>query len=153
MTPAQLTALKSEVQTDPKAKGYSTFLPASPGQVIALVNARTETMVKPRFVTARTVLAECGAGAGALLDKLDAAGASNPNVKWAMKFLTQDSGLDVGHVATQALLGSLAPATILQAEADQLKAMAVQPASHAEVALNLAGVVVMEADLRAAGVV
>jgi hypothetical protein len=66
-------------------------------------------------------------------------------------FLKQDSGLDVGHPATQALLEGLAQAgALLQAEADQLKILALQPASRAEV---LGFGPATEQDLRDAGVI
>jgi hypothetical protein len=84
--------------------------------------------IQTRFVTARTVLAECGVNGAVLLDKLDAAGATTSAVKWAMVFLRQDSGLDVGHPATQYLLQALVPGSLTQAEADQLKVLAMLPA-------------------------
>jgi hypothetical protein len=150
MTPDQLAALKSEVQADPQGLGYAQHLPDAPGMVCELLNAVSTSMVKSRLVSARAVLAECGSGAAAILDKLDAASANISSVKWAMKFLQQEGGLDVGHPVTQAQLDALAAGGVLtQAEADALKNMAVQPASRAE---KLALGTVTEADLRDAGV-
>ena len=49
-----------------------------------------------------------GPSAGAVfLDKLDALSASIPALKWAMKFLQQDAGIDIGDNATQQMLDSL----------------------------------------------
>lgn len=147
-----LTALKTEVTTDPAQIGYGQYLPAAPGMVCQLLNAQgTTTMVKSRLVSARTVLAECGSGAGALLDKLQALGSTSSSVKWAVIFLQQEGGLDVGHPVTQSMLDQLAAAgSLTTAEATQLKNMAVQPCSRAE---KLGLGYVTEADLRAAGVV
>ena len=40
-------------------------------------------------------------------DKLDALSASIPALKWAMKFLQQDAGIDIGDNATQQMLDNL----------------------------------------------
>lgn len=126
-------ALAAEVATDPKAKGYAGFLPDSPGHVVRLLNEQTETMTKSRMVTARAILAECAEGA-TILDKLEAASASSSAVKWAVKFLGQEAGIDVGMTATQGMISQLVAGAILTAaEGDQLKNMATQKASRAEV--------------------
>lgn len=147
-----LVALKAEVQTDPAGLGYAQYLPGAPGKVCELLNAVTTAMVKSRLVCARTVLAECGSGASAILDKLDAAAATVSTVKWAMKFLTQEGGLDVGNPVTQAQIQALVPSVLAQADADALKNMAILPCSRAEKLFG-AGSFVAESDLRAAGVV
>lgn len=142
-------ALASEVATDPKAKGYAGFLPASPGHVVRLLNEQTEMMTKPRMVTARAILAECAAGA-TILDKLEAASAGSSAVKWAVRFLGQEAGIDVGMPATQGMIAQLVAGGILTtAEGDQLKNMAKQKASRAEV-LGFGSV--SEHDLITAGV-
>lgn len=151
MTNDQLTALHAEVQTDPQGHGYLQFLPDAPGMVCELLNKQSALMVKPRLVTARTVLAECGPDAAGILDKLEAAAASVSTVKWAMKFLQQDGGLDVGHPVTQAQLSGLATGGILTSqEAQALKDMALQPCSRAE---QLGLGIVSQSDLRNAGVI
>jgi len=96
------------------------------------LNAAGRTKLVSRQVSARTVLAELpisGAVTGAgVLDKLEAAGASIPAVKWAVRFLQLETGLDVGHPNTQAMLTVLASANVLTtAEADALKALAFVP--------------------------
>jgi hypothetical protein len=149
MTPDQLAALKAEVQADPEGLGYAQYLPAAPGMVCELLNRQSTTTVKSRVVTARTVLSECGAGAAAILDKLEASSPSISEVKWAMRFITGD-GLDVGHAVTQAQIQALVPPGVLtQAEADALKSLALQPCSRAE---KLGLPLVTEADLRDAEV-
>jgi hypothetical protein len=150
MTSDQLAALAAEVQGDPAGLGYAQHLPDAPGMVCELLNAQTSSMVKPRLVSARTVLAECGAQASTILDKLEAAATQVSTVKWAMKFLQQEGGLDVGHPVTQASIQALVPDVLVQAEADALKEMAVQDCSRAE---QLALPPITESNLRAAGVI
>lgn len=99
---------------------------------IAQIVSNGRTATQSRFVTARTVLAECSGGA-AILDALTAAASSAQPyasaVGWAMKFLAQDSGLDVGNPVTQGLIDQLVLAGALQAaQGSALKAMAVMPA-------------------------
>lgn len=125
--------LANELTTDPAAKGYAALLPDNPGQVCELLNSRTESMVKPRFVTGRTILAECGEHGGAILDALEAVATANSSVKWAVIFLKQDGGIDVGHDATQEMIAQLVNGGALTAaQGNALSALAVQPASRAE---------------------
>jgi hypothetical protein len=85
------------------------------------------TKITSRFVTARAVLAECENGA-TILDKLEAASAQISAVKWAMKFLQQEGGIDVAHPRTLGMIDQLEAGGVLtQTEADELKGMAVQP--------------------------
>lgn len=135
MTPAQLTALKTEITTDPLALGYAD---KSDAEVAALLNDRTRgrtRVVSPTMVNARTIMARLGAAAGAtILDKLDAAKAGSPPIKWVFQFITQGEGIDVGHAETRAMLDQLASAGVLTAaEADAIKTLAVVQASRAEV--------------------
>jgi hypothetical protein len=144
-----LAALKNEIDTDPTTKGYAAHLPAAPGHVVDLLNAQTERMVKSRYVTARTVLAECAEGA-VILDTLEAIGNQISAVKWAMKFLGQEGGLDVGNAATQGMLDQLEGGGLLTVEqATALKNLGSLPASRGEI-LGLGRVT--EQDLRNAGV-
>ena len=151
-----LNALKAEIQNDPAGIGYAAHLPHSPGAVVDLLNARAQVKAKSRMVTARGIMASYGLGpaAGAVfLDKLDALAGSVPAVNWAMKFLQTEAGVDVGEPATQAMLTALiGQGGITADEVNGVKAMAIQPASRAEILFG-DGVQVAEADLRAAGVV
>lgn len=145
-----MTTLNDELRADPKGLGYAQFLPDAPGMVVELLNAPTESMVKPRFITARTILAECDDGAG-VLDAMTAAASGISAVKWALTFLSTDSGIDVGHARTQGMIDSLVGAGVMtQPLADQLKALAIQSASRAEV-LGLG--VVTEEQVRSAWLV
>ena len=118
-------SLHDEIHNNPACAAAIT---ARDCNEIARIHSIGRTAMQTRFVTARTVLAECGLNGAALLDKLDAAAPGIPSVKWAMVFLRQDSGLDVGHPNTQALLQGMVPAVLAQSEADQLKNLALLPA-------------------------
>lgn len=141
MTPEQKTALSAELVNDPYGKGYATLLPDSPGSVAELLNAQTESMPKSRMLTERGILASYGLGpvaGSAFLDKLDtiaASGAENTApLKRMMKYLYGESGVDIGDAATRDQLDALVEAGgITQVEAAGIKAMAIQPASRAEV--------------------
>lgn len=142
--------LKQEIVDDPLSQGYSAFLPDSTGWVANMLNERKFQAVKTRMVTTRGIMASYGIGPtqGALfLDKLEALSANIPALKWAMKFLQQETGLDVGEPATQTMLTSLiGVGGITQAEVDGVKAMAIQPASRAEVLFG-SDIVVTEHDV------
>lgn len=148
-----LAQLKTELQADPAGLGYAAHVPHAPGALADMLNAQSATMAKPRMITARGIMASYGLGpsaGGAFLDKLEVLSAGVPAIKWAMKFLQAESGIDVGEPATQAMLTSLiGVGGITQAEVDGVKAMALQPASRAEVLFG-AGSQITEADVRAA---
>jgi hypothetical protein len=144
-----MTVLRDELATDPLGLGYAALLlpPANPGLVAELLNAPARSGVQSRFLTARTVLAEMGAAGADLLDKLEAAAAYVPAVRWAMLFLKQEggsatSGIDVGYPGTRSLIDQLAAGGLIStAEADALKALAIQPMSRArELGLPTVGV-------------
>jgi hypothetical protein len=124
--------LQEELTTDPLGLGYQQYVPQAPGTICDMLNARNYSLPKSRFVTARGILAEMGTVGAQILDKLEAAAASNSVVKWAMKFMLTD-GIDVGHATTRAMLDSLVGPVLTQTECDLLKNLAVQPASRAEV--------------------
>lgn len=86
------------------------------------LNAQPEKEIWPRYITARTILAECKDGAS-ILAALDAAAAQSVAVKYAVQFLGQNSGLNVGDPATLAML----PAVMPQDLAAQVQALALQP--------------------------
>lgn len=142
--------LKQEIVDDPLSQGYSAFLPDSTGWVANMLNERKFQAAKTRMVTARGIMASYGIGPtqGALfLDKLESLSANIPALKWAMKFLQQETGIDVGEPATQIMLTSLiGVGGITQAEIDGVKAMAIQPASRAEVLFG-SDVIVTEHDV------
>lgn len=152
MNPEQLALIQAELLNDPTQQGYGPHIPDGPGHLVELLNAQTTTMVKERFITARTMLAVLDPIAAATaLEGLEQAASVNPVVKWGMKFLMSDPGLDVGHVNTRMLLDALVQQGVLASESvDTIKALAQLPASRAEVVLQRAGAAVTEADVRAA---
>ena len=148
-----LAQLKTEMQTDPAGLGYAAHVPHAPGSLADMLNAQSATMAKPRMITARGIMASYGLGpaaGAAFMDKLEGLSAGAPAIKWAMKFLQTDAGIDVGEPATQLMLTSLIGVGGITAdEVSGVKAMALQPASRAEVLFGV-GVQITEADVRAA---
>lgn len=134
------TILKNEILNDPSGKGYATFLPESTGKVAELLNAKTEHMIKSKMITARGIMASYGIGpvaGAAFLDKLEIVAQSVPSVKWAMKFLQQEAGIDVGESATQSMLDSLVGiAGVTAQEVQGIKAIGMQPSSRVEIILG-----------------
>ena len=141
-------SLRTELLTDPLARGYASKLANSPGVVADMMNAPIFTMPKERFVSARGLLAAHGFAGAEILDKLEAAAPAVSMIKWALTFMKTDSGIDVGHANTRALIDQLVIGGVLTAaDATLIKNLAVQPASRAEV-LGLG--YVRESDIRAA---
>ena len=120
--------LHDELINDPLGLGYAAM---TDGELEASLNAKTRTRIVSRFVTARTILAECADGP-TILDKLEAAGTQVSAVKWAMRFLQQEGGIDVGHPATLGMVEQLRGTVLTSGEADQLAALPVQVCSRAE---------------------
>lgn len=133
LSAADQQALRNELINDPLSQGYSAHLPGDPQRVVDLLTAQAYSMVKTRYVTTRTILAECTDGA-TVLDALQAASSSVSAVKWMMTFLGQDSGMDAGHPKTQKSIDDLVVAGLLTAPfGTELKALANQPATRADV--------------------
>ncbi len=104
----------------------------SDDEVAAMLNTPQFPAIKSRFINARSVLSEISDSA-AILDKLEVAATEISAVKWAMMFLQQDDGINIGDPATQAQLDELAEGGILtEDEATALKNMALQNISRAE---------------------
>lgn len=141
-----IQALQEELQTDPLNLGYAQYIPHSPGWVAALINAPNLLLVKEKYVTVRTLLAELGVLGAVIAEKLSTFGNSSTvyeieeiqglkiATKWAMKFIDSDGqGLDLGHPNTQNMIDGLVGASVLtNTEGAALKALAMQPASRAE---------------------
>lgn len=125
------SALKTEIETGPLAAECAGGADES---IATILNRSDIPTVCGRFVSARTILAEVSAGA-AILDKLEAVAATIPDVKWAMKFLQTETGIDVGHATTQAQIDALVVAGILnETEGGALKNLALKACSRAEIA-------------------
>lgn len=121
--------------TGPKVDGVSA---ARKDQAIAdILNRQDYTRVVETFVNDIGLLSTLGAQTGAaILDKLESAQTVNRPLKWAFRALTSERGLDVGHPQTRAMLDALTPSVFLASERDALKALAVQPASRAQIVLG-----------------
>lgn len=139
LTIEQKTILNNELANDPKGKGYSSLINNQPGRVVELLNELTDTKTKSRMITARGIMSDYSGGpiaAAIVLDKLDASSSSLPALKWAWKFITGD-GIDIGHAATQGMLDFLTTteggSILTTTESNNLKSLALQPASRAEV--------------------
>ena len=134
MTNDQLLMLRTDIAADP----VLSALPMTSDGAFAIAEAYNAVVGKaaaPTMVTARTVLSELGMAGAVALDKLEAAGSSNPVVRWAVKFLTGE-GLDVGHPMSQSMLDQLAQNGVLTAdEAAALKGLALQDQTRAEALL------------------
>lgn len=129
-------ALAAELQTDPQGLGYpANVSPESDEAIAALLNAKTFSGPVTRMVTARAIMAELGMTVGVtILEKLDAAKATQPALKWVVKFLEQDAGIDIGHATTQGAIDALQAGGLFTAgEAAALKGLAIKPLSRAEV--------------------
>lgn len=131
-----MSVLSDEIDNDPTGKGYADLIENAPGKVVELLNANTETMKKPRMITSLTILAECAFPIGfTALSKLRAVDPKPEPLFTAMYWLDRAEGLDIGNPRTQAQLDIHATVDnyITQEEADELKNLAIQPASRAEV--------------------
>lgn len=126
------TQLKAELLSDPLGIGYSTYIPAATGKIAELLNDPNYSKAKSKMITARAILAKCADGA-TILDKLEAATSANTKVKWTVVFLKQDAGIDIGDIATLNSIDQLTGTLLTSDEAGQLKALAMQPASRAEI--------------------
>lgn len=135
MTHDQLLSLSQDIAADPV---LSALPMTSDGawEIAEAYNAVVGQAPGMTMISARTVLAQLGLAGAVALDKLEAAGAQNSVVKWAMKFLTTDEGLDVGHPMSQGMLDQLAQAGVLTvSEAAALKGLALQDQTRAEALL------------------
>lgn len=133
--------LADELRDDPLGLGYAQHLPQAPGMVVQLLNAPSFSLVKPLMLSERGLLAHYADGpvaADAVLSKLEAFAQTSHAlasvVRRALKFLGTPEGMDIGSPTTHAMLDALQAANALTAdEVTKIKAIALQPASRAEV--------------------
>lgn len=92
------------------------------------LNAEQANNVSPRWVTGRTILAECP-DAEDILAALEAvAAAGSVATRWVVRFLAGDPGVDMGNLATRMKTETLVSSGALPREqADQLLDLAVRP--------------------------
>lgn len=104
----------------------------------AALNAEGLKAPQQRFVTARAIMASCEGGMEILV-ALEGA-AANPAVAWAVRFLGQEAGLDIGDPYTQHMIDKVVADKVLTAaQGAALKAMALQPVvvTQEQVALEM----------------
>jgi hypothetical protein len=145
-----MTILSDELRDDPKGIGYKAHMPQSPGIVVDLLNAPTQSMVKPIESTTAQAWAASGPYA-AIVD----AGANTDHPCRASCLMLRDTiisrvpiSMDAADVQ-EMFAAWVQTGVITQAQHDDLYTRATQPASRAEV-LGL-GFVTMD-DLINAGV-
>lgn len=125
--------LKDEISNGPLAAECAAE--GTDEGIAALLNRADTQHAVETWINARTLLAELGASMGAtILDKLEAAAGQSSPVKWMMKFLCTDTGIDIGHPNTQGQIDTLVTAGVLtEAEGTALKNMAVKECSRAQI--------------------
>ena len=111
MTPTQQAALESvagQELTDDQIAAIEPYLAdRNDVAIAALLPAKVVIVSTP--IGIGTILAVLAPNGGAFLDALETAGASDPNVKWALKLIEQ-SNFDVGMEATRQQLQAFAQA-------------------------------------------
>ena len=109
MTPAQQSALESLAGRALTAEEVFAIDPhlaeRNDVAIAALLPAKVTIQSMP--IGIGTILAVLAPNGGAFLDALEAAGQSDPNVKWAFKLIEQ-SNFDVGMPATRAQMQAFA---------------------------------------------
>lgn len=111
MTPAQQAALESvagQALTTEQIAAIEPYLADRNDVAIAALLPQKVAIVSTP-IGIGTILATLAPNGGAFLDALEAAGASDPNVKWALKLIEQ-SNFDVGMDATRAQMVAFAQA-------------------------------------------
>lgn len=144
-----MSTLSEELINDPLDIGYAQWLPDSPGSVIELLNAKNYFMVQPKMMAELDIIGEYILGpieGDAVLTKLETFSTSTDPlaslVRRALKVLSQPEGLNMGSVAIQSMISELESQGVLTSvESSNLKALAEQPASRAEI-LGLGNVTV-----------
>jgi hypothetical protein len=127
-------ALKTEIETGPLSAEIAPYLAnGNLDGVLGVLNDLRFSRVADTYVNARRLMSLLGAAeAVVILDKLDAAKASDARLKWAMNFMV-NGGVNLGDPETRLALEDLALSGVLtNEERDTLKALAEVPASRAE---------------------
>ena len=120
--------LKDEIMARPDFVGLSDNTVAD-----ILNDPAMQTTIRPRLITARTILAELPNGAE-ILDKLESVATQVSAVKWSMFYLKGESGIDIGHAGTIAQIDGLVAGGVLESnEGEALKNMALLPTSRADI--------------------
>lgn len=127
MTPAQQTALQGLVArtlTADEVIALDSLLPDRNDVAIAAILSTGRVKSQPTPIGIGTVLAVMAPSGGAFLNAIESKGATDANVKWALKMIEQQT-FDVGHPVTRAQLEAFAADTPAMATAiDALMAVA-----------------------------
>jgi hypothetical protein len=113
----------------PKDLGYY----AKDVAIAEIFNAPVGSQLVERYENNRGLMSALGAiTAATILEKLEQAATQNIVLKWIMPTILSDEGLNIGDPETQKMLDALVVANVItQAEAELVKALAVQPSSLA----------------------
>lgn len=112
MTPAQqlsLEGLISRELTGDEIAEIDPLLPDRNDVAIAAIISAGRVKTQPTPIGIGTVLAVMAPSGGEFLNALESMGATDANVKWALKMIEQ-STFDVGHAVTRAQLQAFAGA-------------------------------------------
>lgn len=113
MTPAEKAALEALVGYELNAEQVvqiDQYLPARNDVEIAKILSTDRKQLYPRKIGIGTILSVLAPTGGAFLNAMQAKGAMDPNVFWAMELLRQGE-FDIGSAAAQIQIGALANAT------------------------------------------
>lgn len=95
----------------------------------ANVQAHVQTLISARSMLSLLPPTE----AATILDKLEAASAQIPALRWAMKFMVGELGIDIGHANARAMLDQLqAAGVLLETEVTALKNLSAVTISRAK---------------------
>ena len=136
-----IARLRAEIESGPLSSQLTPLVVGGSDSAIAdLLNSPSELAPRSRLINARAVLAEYPDGtvqAAMVLDKLESAAVNVPALRWIMSFLKSDSGVDIGHKATQSMLDQLAAGGVITTdEAAKLKSLALKMTSRAELVVG-----------------
>lgn len=119
MTPAQQSALGGLVSrslTGEEIAAIDLLLPARNDVAIANILSIGRVKTQPTPIGIGTVLAVMAPSGGEFLNALESMGASDANVKWALKMIDQQT-FDVGHPVTRTHLEAFSVAVPTMAAA------------------------------------
>ncbi|SHL10468.1 hypothetical protein SAMN05216428_10185 [Nitrosospira sp. Nsp11] len=135
LTAEQKDRLDNELDTDPKGKGYAGLRVNQPGQVVDLLNAKTEWMHKMRLVTNLTLSSVLGTDLARIIrTKLNALAPSDIVIADFVQAMGAQPGGDIGDPETIKMINILTAQDVFTPEEGAaLKALSWQPASTMEV--------------------
>ena len=119
MTQAQQAAIEAvagRALTGDEIAAIDPLLPARNDVAIANILSAGRVKTQPTPIGIGTVLAVMAPSGGEFLNTLESMGATDANVKWALKMIEQQT-FDVGHPVTRAQLESFAVAAPTMAAA------------------------------------